>query len=42
MYAEAENYLNNGPPETDKANYEQERLRTFAGDASRKVPTTSN
>ena len=39
MYAEAENYLNNGPTEAAKAAYEQVRLRAFAGDASR-IDTT--
>ncbi len=29
MYAEAENYLNNGPTEAAKAAYEQVRLRAF-------------
>ena len=41
MYAEAENYLNNGPTEAAKAAYEQVRLRAFAGDASRIGTTPS-
>lgn len=34
MYAEAENYLNNGPTAAAKAAYEQVRLRAFGNDAS--------
>lgn len=41
MYAEAENYQNNGPTEAAKAAYEQVRLRAFAGDASRIGTTPS-
>lgn len=35
MYAEAENYLNNGPTDAAVSAYEEVRLRAFGGDASK-------
>lgn len=39
MYAEAENYLNNGPTSAAVSAYEQVRLRAFGGDRT-KIGTT--